>query len=52
MVGADGVITPKQIFSGEIEVKPDGSMYKMVRYPKAGCWLSYNRTAALSHLSQ
>jgi len=50
MVGADGVITPKQIFSGEIEVKPDGSMYKMVRYPKAGCWLSYNRTAGAQPL--
>jgi len=50
MVGADGVITPKQIFAGEIEVKPDGSMYKMVRYPKAGCWLSYNRTAGAQPL--
>ena len=45
MMGADGVLTPKQIFGGEIEAKPDGSIYKMVRYPKAGCWLSYNRTA-------
>jgi hypothetical protein len=50
MVGADGVITPKQIFGGEIEVKPDGSMYRMVRYPKAGCWLSYNRTAGAQPL--
>jgi hypothetical protein len=45
LVGANGVLTPKQLFGGDIEVKPDGSMYKMVRYPKAGCWLSYNRTA-------
>lgn len=45
MFGANGVITPKQLFGGDIEVKADGSMYKMVRYPKAGCWLSYNRTA-------
>jgi hypothetical protein len=45
MVGADGVLTPKQLFGGEIEAKADGSMYRMVRYPKAGCWLSYNRTA-------
>jgi len=45
LVGANGVLTPKQLFGGEIEAKPDGSMYKMVRYPKAGCWLSYNRTA-------
>ncbi len=45
MVGASDVLTPKQLFGGDIEAKPDGSMYKMVRYPKAGCWLSYNRTA-------
>ena len=45
MVGADGVLTPKQVFGGDIEPKPDGSKYRMVRYPKAGCWLSYNRTA-------
>jgi hypothetical protein len=45
MSGANGVLTPKQLFGGEIEAKPDGSKYRMVRYPKAGCWLSYNRTA-------
>jgi hypothetical protein len=45
MVGANDVLTPKQLFGGDIEPKPDGSIYRMVRYPKAGCWLSYNRTA-------
>jgi hypothetical protein len=45
MSGASGVITPRQLFGGDIDVKPDGSMYKMVRYPKHGCWLSYNKTA-------
>ena len=50
MTGADGVLSPKQLFGGDIEVKPDGSMYRMVRYPKAGCWLSYNRTAGNSPL--
>jgi hypothetical protein len=44
MNGANGVLTPKQVFGGDIEIQPDGSMYKLVRYPKAGCWLSYNRT--------
>ena len=43
--GANGVITPEQVFGSEIEAKPDGSKYKLVRYPKAGYWLSYNRTA-------
>jgi hypothetical protein len=36
---------PKTLFGSDIEAKPDGSMYKMVRYPKAGYWLSYSRTA-------
>ena len=43
--GASGVITPQQVFGGDIEAKPDGSKYKLVRYPKAGYWLSYNRTS-------
>ena len=50
MSGASGVITPKQLFNSDIEAKPDGSMYRMVRYPKAGCWLSYNRTAGAQPL--
>lgn len=39
-----GVLTPKQVVGSEIEAKADGSMYKVVRFPKAGYWLSYNRT--------
>lgn len=46
--GATGVLTPQQVFGTDIEAKPDGSKYKMVRYPKAGYWLSYNRTAGES----
>jgi hypothetical protein len=42
--GASGVLTPQQVFGTDIEAKPDGSKYKLVRYPKAGYWLSYNRT--------
>jgi hypothetical protein len=45
MSGASGVITPRELFGGDIAAKPDGSIYKMVRYAKAGCWLSYNKTA-------
>ena len=44
MNGANGILTPQQVFGAEIEAKSDGSKYKMVRYPKAGFWLSYNRT--------
>jgi hypothetical protein len=36
---------PKAVVGSELEAKPDGSMYKMVRYRKAGFWVSYSRTA-------
>lgn len=39
------VPTAKQIFGAEVEPKADGSVYRMVRYPKAGYWVSYNRTS-------
>ena len=43
--GGNGVPTAKDIFGAEAEAKADGSIYKMVRYPKAGYWVSYSRTA-------
>lgn len=49
--GARDVPTPIIVFGTEIEAKPDGSMYRMVRYPKAGYWLSYNRTSGSSPLT-
>jgi len=45
MTGATGVITPQQVFGGDVEARSDGSQSKLVRYPKAGCWVSYSRTA-------
>lgn len=45
MSGSSGVPTPKDVFGAEAEAKSDGSIYKMVRYPKAGYWVSYSRTA-------
>jgi hypothetical protein len=41
----EGIPTPQQVFGEPIDAKPDGSIYKMVRYPKLGYWISYNRTA-------
>lgn len=40
----NSVPTPKQVFGADIEAKSDGSVYRMVRYTKAGYWVSYNRT--------
>jgi hypothetical protein len=37
--------TPKDVFGEDAETKPDGSIMKMVRYPKNGFWISYNRTS-------
>jgi len=45
MTGATEVITPQQVFGADIEAKSDGSKSRLVRYPKAGCWVSYSRTA-------
>lgn len=41
--GAPSAITPQQVFGSDIDAKPDGSKYKLVRYPKAGYWVSYYR---------
>lgn len=41
--GASSAITPQQVFGSDIDSKPDGSKYKLVRYPKAGYWVSYYR---------
>lgn len=36
--------TPIAVFGTDVEAKPDGSINKLVRYPKAGYWVSYIRT--------
>ena len=37
--------TPETVLGVGIQAKADGSMYQLNRYPKAGYWVSYNRTA-------
>jgi len=48
MSGAEKVPLPKDIVGSEADTRPDGSAYKMVRYPKAGFWVSYSKTAGSS----
>jgi hypothetical protein len=48
---APTVLSAKQVFGAEVDAKADGSLYKMVRYAKAGYWLSYNRTSGTSPLT-
>jgi hypothetical protein len=48
MSGASAIPSAKDVLGTEAETKADGSVYKMMRYPKAGYWVSYNRTAGSS----
>jgi hypothetical protein len=43
--GHSSAPTPEQIFGGPVEAKPDGSIYKMVRYEGAGYYVAYSRDA-------
>lgn len=36
---------PKAVVGEDIEAKPDGGMYKMVRFEDEGFWVSYVKTA-------
>ena len=45
MDGATGIPAAKDILGTEADSRTDGSLYKLVRYPKAGYWVSYSRTA-------
>jgi len=44
-MGGVGAPDSRNIVGAAIDVKPDGSMYKLVRYEQLGFWVSYNRTA-------
>jgi hypothetical protein len=39
----DSAPNPKTVFGENVEAKPDGGIFKMVHYPKAGFWISYNK---------
>jgi hypothetical protein len=41
---------PAAVLGADIEAKPDGSMYRMTPYPKAGYWVAYSRTPGDSPL--
>jgi hypothetical protein len=45
MSGATDAPAAKDVVGSEPDTRPDGSAYKMVRYPKAGYWVSYSKTA-------
>ena len=37
--------TPEAVLGVGVQPKADGSLYQLNRYPQAGYWVSYNRTA-------
>jgi len=45
MNGAREIPSCKDVLGAEAEKKADGSVYKLIRYRKAGYWVSYSRTA-------
>jgi hypothetical protein len=47
-MGGVGAPDYRNVVGAGIDVKPDGSMYKLVRYEQLGFWVSYNRTASNS----
>jgi hypothetical protein len=47
----DQVPTAKQVLGSDVQPKPDGSIYRLVRYPKSGYWLSFNRTSGTSPMT-
>lgn len=37
--------SPESVLGETVQIKPDGSIYQLKRYPAAGYWVAYNRTA-------
>jgi hypothetical protein len=48
MTGSSDIPAAKDVLGSEPDARPDGSVYKLVRYPKAGYWVSYSKTAGSS----
>jgi len=46
--GASAIPAAKDVLGTEAETRADGSLYRMMRYPKAGYWVSYSRAAGNS----
>jgi hypothetical protein len=44
-LGGNAIPAPKTILGIDAEVKQDGSLNKLVRFPKVGYWVAYTRTA-------
>jgi hypothetical protein len=50
-LGGNAIPAPKNVLGMEADSKPDGALYKMLRFPKVGYWVSYTRTAGDSPMT-
>ena len=44
-LGGKTIPTAKAVLGDDAEARQDGSIYKLIRFPKAGYWVSYTRTS-------
>jgi hypothetical protein len=44
-LATDAAPAPKNILGADADSKQDGSLYKIIRFPKVGYWVSYTRTS-------
>ena len=50
-LGGGAVPVAKSVLGADVEAKQDGSASKLIRYPKAGYWVSYARMAGDSPMT-
>ena len=50
-LGGNAIPEPKKILGIEADTQQNGSLYKMLRFPKVGYWVSYTRTAGDSPMT-
>jgi hypothetical protein len=44
-LGGKAIPTAKSVLGDDADARQDGSVYKLIRFPKAGYWVSYTRTS-------
>ncbi|HEX8353803.1 MAG TPA: hypothetical protein VF611_12935 [Pyrinomonadaceae bacterium] len=49
--GGKAVPTAKSVLGDDADARQDGSAYKLIRFPKAGYWVSYTRTSGDSPMT-
>jgi len=50
-LGGNAIPVPKNVLGIEADTQQNGSLYKMLRFPKIGYWVSYMRTAGDSPMT-